>query len=161
MIRIRSVSIIHAKREKYIDTDSNVVTFSQSQRCFAHILFDVVGTVTSSQEHHCMSTVIDRSILWSKAIPMETATSASCVSTSLSGWIVGFIILLMTGVTLLPLNCGHITDSSVNHLHKTTCYNPASNGIVEHCHCTLKAAFIFSCKDSNRVTQLHWVLLGL
>ncbi|XP_068228007.1 uncharacterized protein [Palaemon carinicauda] len=46
-------------------------------------------------------------------------------------------------------------------VHQTTAYNLAANKMVKCFHCTLKAALISSCKDSNWFTQLSWGLLGL
>ncbi|XP_068207469.1 uncharacterized protein [Palaemon carinicauda] len=65
--------------------DSGVGTFPKPQRCFAHIHVDVVVPLPTSQGHHYLITVINHSTCWPKALPNETAMSAS-----LLGWKVRF-----------------------------------------------------------------------
>ncbi|XP_068246877.1 uncharacterized protein [Palaemon carinicauda] len=115
--------------------------------------------------HLYLFTVIDRSTGWPEVIPMELATSASCTSALLSGWIAKFGIpehvtsdrgTTFTSQLWTPL--ANLMDIT---LHQTTAYNPAANGMVESFHCTLKVALMSRCKDSNLFTQLPWVLQGL
>ncbi|XP_068237123.1 uncharacterized protein [Palaemon carinicauda] len=62
-----------------------VGTFPQPQRCFAPIQVDVVGPLPTSQGHYYLFTVIGRSSHWLEGIRMQTAMSASCTSSLLSG----------------------------------------------------------------------------
>ncbi|XP_068225663.1 uncharacterized protein [Palaemon carinicauda] len=55
-------------------------TFPQPQRRFTYIYVDVLGPLLTSQGDHYSIIIIDHSTRWPEAIPMETATSASCTS---------------------------------------------------------------------------------
>ncbi|XP_068228058.1 uncharacterized protein [Palaemon carinicauda] len=66
--------------------DSEVGTFIQPQRRFAHIHVNVSGPLPTSQGNHYLFTVIDRSTCRPETIPMETATCVLCTCALLSGW---------------------------------------------------------------------------
>ena len=46
-------------------------------------------------------------------------------------------------------------------LHRTTCYHPQANGMVERFHRSLKASLRARLHDGNWIDELPWVLLGL
>ncbi|XP_068235582.1 uncharacterized protein [Palaemon carinicauda] len=124
-----------------------------------------MGPLPTSQGHRYLFTIADCSPRWAEAIPMETATSASCTSALLSGCIARFGILeyitFDRRTTFTSLLCTSLANLLGITLHQTTAYNPAANGMVEHFDRTLKAALMSRCKDSNSFTQLPQVLLGL
>ncbi|XP_068215863.1 uncharacterized protein [Palaemon carinicauda] len=140
--------------------DSGVGTFLQPQRRFAHIHFDIVVPLPTSKGHPYLFTVIDRSTRWPEAIPMETATSASCTSALLSGWIARFAIPKHITLDRGNTFTSQLWTSLVNllgiTLHQTTANNSAANGMFERLHRTLKAPLMSHCKDSNWFTQLPW-----
>ncbi|XP_068204717.1 uncharacterized protein [Palaemon carinicauda] len=72
ILRLRSAPVLHAKPQKYITT--GVGTFPQHQRRLAHIHVYAVGPLPTSQGHHHLFTVIERSTRWPEVIPMETET---------------------------------------------------------------------------------------
>ncbi|XP_068218482.1 uncharacterized protein [Palaemon carinicauda] len=96
---------------------------------------------------------------------MVTATSKSCTSALLSGWIARFGIpehITSDRVTTVTSQFWTTLANLLGiTLHQTTAYSPAANGMVERFHRTLKADWMFRYKDSNWFTQLHWVFLGL
>ncbi|XP_068201683.1 uncharacterized protein [Palaemon carinicauda] len=96
---------------------------------------------------------------------METATSGSCTSALLSGWIARFgipeHITSDMGTTLTSQLWSLLRNLLGITLHQTSTYNPAANRIVERFHCTLRVAFMSRCKNSGWVTKLPWVLLWL
>ncbi|XP_068204552.1 uncharacterized protein [Palaemon carinicauda] len=134
------------KLQKYINTDSGVGTFPQSQRCFAHIHVDVVGHLPTSQGHRYLFTVVDHSTHWREDIPMKTSTSASRTSALLSGWIARFSILKHItsdkGTTFTSQLWTSLANLLGITLYQTTAYNLAANGMVEHFHYTLKTALM-------------------
>ncbi|XP_068229359.1 uncharacterized protein [Palaemon carinicauda] len=153
----------------------NILVFSSSIEehfCHMHIVFDclqqnglVVRPLPISQGHRYLFAVISNSNRWPEAIPMETATSASCISALLSVWIARFgvpeHITSDRGTTFTSQLWTPLANILGITLIQTTDYNPAAKGMVEHFHLTLKAALMSRCKDSNWFTQLPWVLLGL
>lgn len=146
-------------------TETGTGSFHQPQRRFGHIHVDVVGPLPPSEGRRYLFTVIDRSTRWPEAVPMSDATSASCASALLSGWIARFgipeHITSDRGTSFtsqLWTSLGQLLGTSIHH---TTAYNPEANGIVERFHRTLKAALMSRSNNSLWVSQLPWVLLGL
>ncbi|XP_068220447.1 uncharacterized protein [Palaemon carinicauda] len=91
--------------------------------------------------------------------------TASCTSALLSEWIEKFGIpqhitsdRSATFTSQLWTSLAYLLGIT---LHQTTVNNTAANGKVERFHHTLKADLMSRYKDSNRFTQLPWVLLGL
>ncbi|XP_068242275.1 uncharacterized protein [Palaemon carinicauda] len=145
--------------------ESGVDTFSQPHHPFAYIYVDIVGPLHTSYGYRYLFTVIDRSNCWPEALPIQTAASALSASALLSGWVVRFANLEHISSEKSTTFTSQLWTSLVNlvaiTLHQTTAYNPADNEIVECSHCTIKAALMSHCNDSNWFTQLPWVLLGL
>ncbi|XP_068250826.1 uncharacterized protein [Palaemon carinicauda] len=106
----------------------------RSTRRFALILVDVVGPLLTSQGHPYLFTVIDHSTRWPEAIPVETATSASCTSALLSVWITRFNIpehsTFDRGSTFISQLWVSLANLLEIALHQTTAYNPPANGMV-------------------------------
>ncbi|XP_068240279.1 uncharacterized protein [Palaemon carinicauda] len=113
--------------------DVRVGTFPQPQRRFAHIHVDVVGHLPTSQGHCYLFTVIDRSNHWPEAIPMETATYASCTSALLSRRIAKYVIrehiTSERGITFISQLWTSLANLLGIILHETTAYSPAANGM--------------------------------
>ncbi|KAK3889948.1 hypothetical protein Pcinc_006100 [Petrolisthes cinctipes] len=78
------------KSKVHRHTETGPGAFHQPQRRFAHIHVDVVGPLPPSDGHRYLFTIIDHSTRWPEAIPMANATSTSCASSLLSGWISRF-----------------------------------------------------------------------
>ncbi|XP_068233499.1 uncharacterized protein [Palaemon carinicauda] len=145
--------------------DSGVGTSLQPRRCFANIHGDVVGLLPTLQGHRYLFTAINQYSRWSEAIPVGTATSASCTSAALSGWIARLgipeHITSNRGTTFISQSLTSIANLLGITLYQTTAYSPAANCMAEHYHITLKVALMSHCKDSNQFMQLPWVILGL
>ncbi|KAK3895735.1 hypothetical protein Pcinc_000658 [Petrolisthes cinctipes] len=116
------------KSKVHRHTETGPGTFHQPQRRFAHIHVDVVGPHPPSDGHRYLFTIIDRSTRWPEAIPMANATSTSCASSLLSGWISRFgipeHITSDHGTTFtshLWTFLGQLMGTTVHH---TTAYNP-------------------------------------
>ncbi|XP_068204603.1 uncharacterized protein [Palaemon carinicauda] len=145
--------------------NSGVGTFLQPQLCFAHIHVNVVGVLHISQGHHYLFTGIDSSTHWPKVITMETAMYLSSAYTLLSGWIVRFDILLHITSKRSKAFTSLLWTSLVNFLGITiphiTADSPATNKVVDGFQCTLQKAMMSSCKDSNWLSMISWIFLGL
>ncbi|XP_068226406.1 protein NYNRIN-like [Palaemon carinicauda] len=126
--------------------DSGVGTFPYPQRCFANIHVDVVGSLSISQRHRDLFTLIDHATRWPETIPMDTATSTSCISALLSRWIARFGI-----PEHITYDKGTPFHSLANileiNVHPKTPYIPAANGMVECFHSTLKAPLMSCCMN--------------
>ncbi|XP_066960717.1 uncharacterized protein [Macrobrachium rosenbergii] len=112
-----------------------------------------------------LQTIIDCSIHWPQATPMEEASTASCAEALLSSWIshVGVPDSITTdrGSAFLSELWVSLACLMGTTLHSMMAYNPTANGMVERTHCSLKAALMPCCTDKNWRAQLPWVLLGL
>ncbi|XP_068220383.1 uncharacterized protein [Palaemon carinicauda] len=126
--------------------------------CFAHIHVDVVLPVPTSQGHRYLFTVIDRSTR-PEAIPMKTATSTSCTSALLSGWIARFAIpepitsnrsALFAIVDIIGKYAGNHPTSD-NHLQPFCQQSDRSFSLYPQC----------LSKESNWFTKFPWLLLGI
>ncbi|XP_066970135.1 uncharacterized protein [Macrobrachium rosenbergii] len=95
---------------------------------------------------------------------MEASTSA-CTVALLSSWISCFGVPdnITTDRRLAFLSEHWVSLARLvgTTLHSTEAYNPASNGMVERTHRSLKAALMARCTDDNWKAQLPWVLLDL
>ena len=146
-------------------TRTDIGTFPQPQRRFAHIHVDIVGPLPASNGFRYLFTVIDRSTRWPEATPMEYETASACASALLSSWISSFgLPEHITSDRGSAFNSG-LWSSLVKllgvQLHHTTAYHPQSNGLVERCHRTLKAALMSRCSTPEWSYQLPWVMLGI
>ncbi|XP_068245234.1 uncharacterized protein [Palaemon carinicauda] len=119
----------------------------------------------STSGHYYLLTAIGRSTRWPEAIPMVTTMSSSRTSSIVCGWIARFgiseDITSDKGSTFTSQLWTLLANLLGITLHQTTTYNPAANGMVDCFHCTIKAALMFRCKNSDWFTQIPWVLLGL
>ncbi|XP_037774983.1 uncharacterized protein LOC119572013 [Penaeus monodon] len=93
---------------------------------------------------------------------MSNASSASCATALLSGWISRFGSLAHItsdrGTSLtsqLWMSLGQLLGTTIHH---TTAYNPEANSMVELFHRTLKAALMSRCSNIMWFSQLPWVL---
>ena len=101
---------------------------------------------------------------WFESVPISEASSSSCASALLLGWISRFgvpeHITFDHGTPITSLLWTSLLQLLGIALHHTTTYNPAANGMVEHVHHTLKAALMARRISPGWTTQLPWVLLG-
>jgi hypothetical protein len=131
---------------------------------FLHIHIDLVGPLPSSAGFQYCLTAVDRFTRWPEAIPIPDITAETVSRALPSGWISCFgcpqTITTDQGRLFesqlfhnLPKLCGI-------HLFRTTPQHPASNGLVERLHCTLKAT-IMCHADEQWTEALPLVLHGI
>lgn len=130
---------------------------------FAHIHLDVVGPLPPSDGHRYLMTMIDRYTRWPEAVPINDISAETLAAAFTSTWLARFGCPLHITTdrgrqfeselfTQLARFCGYVH-------HKTTAYHPASNGMLERWHRTLKAALM--CHGTTWTSALPIVLLGL
>jgi hypothetical protein len=60
-------------------------------RRFSHIHLDLVGPLPASREGHThILTIIDRTMRWLEAIPLQSTSARACVDALVEGWIARF-----------------------------------------------------------------------
>ncbi|XP_066981407.1 uncharacterized protein [Macrobrachium rosenbergii] len=145
--------------------ESGIGDFPQPRRCFGHIHIDVIGPLLQSRGARYLLAIIDRSIRWPEATPMEEPSTASCAEALLPCWISHFRVLDSISTdrdsAFLPELWVSLACLMSTTLHSTMSYNPTANGMVARAHHSLKAALMARCTDENWRVQLPWVLLGL
>ncbi|XP_064120288.1 uncharacterized protein LOC135224893 [Macrobrachium nipponense] len=96
---------------------------------------------------------------------MSDATTKACAKALLASWISRFgvpdDITTDHGPVFLSELWTALACLMGTSLHATTDYNPATNGMVERVHRSLKASLMARCTAEDWKSQLLWVLLGL
>ena len=124
---------------------------------------DLVGPLPEDRGKTYLLTIVDRFSRWPEALPISSINAETVAETFYDGWVARFGC--PTTVTTdrgsqfesrLMARLHELTGS--NRIH-TTAYHPASNGLVERLHRTLKAALTASQQGWTRA--LPTVLLGL
>ena len=134
-------------------------------RRFSHVHIDIVGPLPSSQGYSYLLTMIDRTTRWPEAVPLSSISTESCVRAFISSWVSRF------GVpSTLTSDRGAQFTSSVwtgvcrvlgISTSQTTSFHPQSNGMIERFHRSLKSSLRARAADSDWVSHLPLVLLGL
>ncbi|XP_066947034.1 uncharacterized protein [Macrobrachium rosenbergii] len=96
---------------------------------------------------------------------MAEASTSACAEAFLSSWVSCFSVPDSTTMDRGPAFLSELWVTLAcligTTLHSMTAYNPASKGMVERAHCSLKAALMARCINDNWKAQLPWILLGL
>ena len=114
---------------------------------------DFVGPLPPNEGKRYLLTIVDRATTWFAAYPMKEATAESAIN-GLVQWTSNF------GVPdTIVTDCGSHFENKLFHAfttrlgiekRKTTPYHPASNGMVERRHRTMKEALRARCEDAKR-----------
>lgn len=131
---------------------------------FGHVHIDIVGPLPTSIGYRYCLTIIDRFTRWPEAIPIHDITADTVVNAFFACWISRY----GAPVTITTDRGSQFESALFNALLKfvrcerirTTAYHPASNGMVERWHRSLKSAIM--CHETTEwVDTLPIVLLGL
>ena len=140
-------------------------TFSTPDARFAHVHLDLVGPLPASGGYNYLLTCVDRFTRWPEAVPIPDISAETVAKAFVERWISTF-----GAPTTVTTDRGRQFES---HLFteltrllgttrvRTTAYHPASNGLVERFHRTLKAA-LKAHEDPHKWTEyLPLTLLGI
>lgn len=131
---------------------------------FEHVHIDIVGPLTPSRGFSYILTIIDRFTRWPEAIPLKNITADTVANAFYTGWIARFgtpaVITSDQGTQFESMLFKALTHLVGCAKTRTTAYHPASNGMVERWHRSLKAA-IMCHNNSEWFDVLPTVLLGL
>ena len=134
-------------------------------RCFSHVHVDLVGLLPASDGFTYLFTVIDRTMRWAEAVPLQSTYAAACACALFRGWILRFgVPAVMTSdrgtqftSSLWAALCSLL---GIQHV-QTTAYHPKEYSLVECFHRRLKEALHAHCTGLDLFGQLPWVMLGL
>lgn len=145
-------------------TITNPSHFIPPSSRFSHIHMDLIGPLGLSDGFLYCLTIIDKFTRWAKAIPIKDKSSESVCRAFYDNWISRFGVPETVTTDQGKEFQSKMTQSLMKfagcHRVRTTTYHPASNGMVEKWHRTLKSAIM--CHAGEQWTRsLSSVLLGL
>ena len=140
-------------------------TFTVPEKRCSHINIDIVGPLPESCDQRYLITIIDRNTRWPQAIPIPNITNVECVQALVGGWISRFgipeDISSDRGSQFTSALWTEVAKRLGVKVHRTTAFQPQTNGMVERFHRSLKAALKARLTGNNWVEELPLVLLGL
>lgn len=144
-------------------TISPIGNFLVADRRFSHVHLDLVGPLPEADGFRYMLTCVDRFSRWPEAYPITDITADTVARTFVSQWVARFgvpsTVTTDRGSQFESRLFNKLLASLGTDRIRTTAYHPASNGLVERLHRTLKAAL--TTHPGNWVSALPLVLLGL
>ncbi|XP_053596144.1 uncharacterized protein LOC128668019 [Microplitis demolitor] len=141
----------------------NHLKIDVSDARFNHINIDIIMLSDVDGYRYCL-TIIDRFSRWPTAVPLKDIKTETIVTTLFNNWICFFgtplKITTDQGAQIESALFKGLTRFIGANKIRTSPYHPASNGIIERWHRTLKAALM--CKTGVPwIHALPSVLLGL
>ena len=144
---------------------SSVPAISVPSRRFSHVHIDIVGPLPSSQNCSYILTMIDRTTHWPEAVPLSSISTETCVkafiSTRISRFGVPATLTSDRGVQFTSSVWAGVCQVLGISASQTTSFHPQSNGMIERFHRSLKSSLRARAADSDWVSHLPLVLLGL
>ena len=139
--------------------------FQAPESRFDHVHIDVVGLLPIINGYKYILTIIDRFSRWPEAFPMKDSTASVIADKFYSGWICRFgtpkIITTDQGSQFESATLNALFKLLSIQRNRTTAYHPASNGMIERWHRSLKASLMSIGKRQNWAELLPTALLGL
>ncbi|XP_049312212.1 uncharacterized protein LOC125778460 [Bactrocera dorsalis] len=137
--------------------------FKQTDQRFDHVHLDIIILPEHEGYRYCL-TMIDRFTRWPELVPLKDISANTITTSFYSAWISRFgspkTITTDQGSQFESAIFQALTKMVGAHKIRTSAYHPASNGMIERWHRTLKASLM-----CNRQTPwpllLPTVMLGL
>lgn len=131
---------------------------------FQHVHLDLIGPLPLCQNYRYCLTMIDRFSRWPEAIPLMEISADTIATAFYTHWVARFgsphTITTDQGPQFEATIFRALTNLIGCEQIRTSAYHPASNGILERWHRTLKSAIMCHSKE-NWIEALPTVLLGL
>lgn len=156
------ISCQRAKVQRHNSTIPEHISIPAAR--FRQVHLDIVGPLPPSKGYRYCLTAIDRYTRWPEAVPIADISANTIVTTFYATWIARF-----GAPAVITTDRGSQFESSLFQAliqligatrTRTTAYHPASNGMVERFHRSLKTA-IRCHVDAEWTDILPTVLLGL
>lgn len=132
---------------------------------FDHVHIDIIGPLPVCQGFSYCVTFIDRFSRWAEAFPIEQQTADTVAKIFYTGWICRFgtpkVITTDQGSQFESTLFKALLKFTGCERRRTTAYHPASNGLIERWHRSLKSAIMCHNSRFNWVDTLPTVLYGL
>lgn len=143
-------------------TKSPIGSFPPSDR-FEHVHVDLVGPLPISDGFRYLCTFIDRSTLWTEAIPILDISAENVARVFYRNWVARYGVPLRITSDRGPQFRSQLFNElckllGTDHI-STTSYHPQANGKVERFHRTLKNSL--KCQNKTWTESLPSILLGL
>ena len=141
--------------------------FPTSTGKFHEVHIDLVGPLPPNQGFKYLLTMVDRYTRWCEAIPLEDMTTERVMDAFVFHWISRYGVPKCLVTDRGSQFESHLWSSVMKrfgiHRHRTTAYHPASNGLVERFHRTLKESLRSHSDDLGQewIDKLPHVLLAI
>ncbi|XP_056128342.1 uncharacterized protein LOC130106298 [Rhinichthys klamathensis goyatoka] len=146
-------------------TKAPLAPFKVPERRFDHVNVDLVGPLPPSRGYTYLLTMVDRTTRWPEVVPLSSTTSAEVARAFIMAWVARFGTPSDLSSDRGPQFTSELWSAVAEVLgvkvHRTTAYNPQSNGLCERFHRDMKAALRASLTGSDWADRLPWVMLGL
>ena len=142
---------------------SQVGAFPTVDRRFNHVHIDLVGPLPESRGARFLLTCIDRFSRWPEVYPIANTTADTVAEAFLMTWVSRFgcpdVLTTDRGPQFESSLFRRLCQLLGTNRIRTTSYHPASNGMIERLHRTLKASL--TAHGISWTLALPFALLGL
>lgn len=143
-----------------LHTHSPVLQIPVPDQRFQHVNIDLVGPLPPSEGYSYLLTCVERFTRWPEAIPITDITADTVARAFFKHWISRFgIPSVVTTYQGRQFQSALLSSLLGVNLIRTSLYHPASNGMVERFHRSLKQAI--KCHRTLRWTEALPLVLRL
>lgn len=165
-VRVWAAACVACQRAKVTrHTRAPLAPFKVPERRFDHVNVDLVGPLPPSRGYTYLLTMVDRTTRWPEVVPLSSTTAAEVARAFIMAWVARFGTPSDLSSDRGPQFTSELWTAVAEVLgvkvHRTTAYNPQSNGLCERFHRDMKAALRASLTGADWADRLPWVMLGL